>query len=70
MNNMFNLEGKVALITGGAGVLGGQMGEVLAEYGVNVGIMGLTMAEADLVTNKIIANGGKAFSVVANVFDK
>lgn len=67
---MFDLEGKIALITGGAGVLGGQMGEVLAKYGVTVGIMGLTMAEADLVTNRIIANGGKAFSVVANVLDK
>jgi len=67
---MFDLEGKIALITGGAGVLGGQMGEVLAQYGVTVGIMGLTMAEADLVTNRIIANGGKAFSVVANVLDK
>ncbi|MDI1317043.1 SDR family oxidoreductase [Flavobacterium sp.] len=70
MNNMFNLDGKVALITGGAGVLGGQMGEVLAAFGVNVGIMGLSMSEADLVTNKIVANGGKAFSVVANVLDK
>jgi NAD(P)-dependent dehydrogenase (short-subunit alcohol dehydrogenase family) len=70
MNKMFNLDGKVALITGGAGVLGGQMGEVLAEYGVTVGIMGLSLTEADLVTNKIIANGGKAFSVVANVLDK
>lgn len=70
MNNIFNLKGKVALITGGAGVLGGQMGEVLAQSGVNVGIMGLTLAEADIVTNRIIADGGKAFSVVANVLDK
>lgn len=70
MNNLFNLKGKVALITGGAGVLGGQMGIVLAQSGVNVGIMGLTLAEADLVTNRIIADGGNAFSVVANVLDK
>lgn len=70
MNDLFNLKGKVALITGGAGVLGGHMGEVLAQSGVITGIMGLSLAEADLVVNKINANGGKAFSVEANVLDK
>ena len=32
-NELVNLKGKVALITGGAGVLGSNMAGVLAQYG-------------------------------------
>ncbi|MFV8374166.1 SDR family oxidoreductase [Flavobacterium sp. LB1P71] len=70
MDNLFNLKGKVALVTGGSGVLGGQMGEVLAKAGAIAVIMGSTLAKADIVVNKIKANGGEAFAVAANVLDK
>ncbi|MFV5690749.1 SDR family oxidoreductase [Flavobacterium sp. LT1R49] len=70
MDNLFNLKGKVALITGGSGVLGGQMGEVLAKAGAIAVIMGSTLTKADIVVNKIKANGGEAFAVAANVLDK
>lgn len=70
MDNLFNLKGKVALVTGGSGVLGGQMGEVLAKSGAIAVIMGSTVAKADIVVNKIKANGGEAFAVAANVLDK
>ena len=70
MDNLFNLKGKVALITGGSGVLGGQMGEVLAKAGAIAVIMGSTVAKADIVVNRIKANGGEAFAVAANVLDK
>lgn len=70
MDNLFNLKGKVALITGGSGVLGGQMAEVLAQSGVITVIMGSTLAKADIVVNKINTTGGEAFSVAANVLDK
>ncbi|MDI5949943.1 SDR family oxidoreductase [Flavobacterium sp. LB2P84] len=70
MDNLFNLKGKVALVTGGSGVLGGQMGEVLAKAGATAVIMGSTLAKADIVVNKIKANGGEAFAVAANVLDK
>ena len=70
MKNIFNLEGKVALITGGAGVLGSEMAKVLAEYGACVGVMGTSIEKADLITNQIITSGGNAFSVVANVLEK
>lgn len=70
MDNLFNLEGKVALVTGGSGVLGGQMGEVLAKSGAIAVIMGSTVAKADIAVNKIKANGGEAFAVAANVLDK
>ena len=70
MKNLFDLNGKVALITGGAGVLGSNMAKVLAEHGANVGIMGLTAAEAATAVNEIIKNGGKSFPVTANVLNK
>ncbi len=60
MDNLFNLKGKVALVTGGSGVLGGQMGEVLAKAGAIAVIMGSTITKADIVANKIKANGGEA----------
>jgi NAD(P)-dependent dehydrogenase (short-subunit alcohol dehydrogenase family) len=70
MKNLFDLKNKVALITGGSGVLGSQMGHALAQYGVNVGIMGMSIVEANLVVSDIISKGGNAFSVEANVLDK
>ena len=70
MKNLFDLNGKVVLITGGAGVLGSNMAKVLAENGANVGIMGLTDAEAATAVNEIIKNGGKSFPVTANVLNK
>ncbi len=70
MKNLFDLNGKVVLITGGAGVLGSNMAKVLAEHGANVGIMGLTDVEAETAVNEIIKNGGKSFPVTANVLNK
>ncbi len=70
MNSFFNLKGKVALITGGAGVLGSNMAKVLAEQGVIVGIGGLTIEEAETAVNSIRSNGGESFAVKANVLNK
>lgn len=70
MNSFFNLKGKVALITGGAGVLGSNMAKVLAEQGVIVGIGGLTIDEAETAVNIIKSNGGESFAVKANVLNK
>lgn len=69
-NQLFNLKGKVALITGGAGVLGSNMAAVLAKFGVITGIVGLTMEEAENAVNIIKNNGGDAFAVKANVLNK
>ncbi|NJM78455.1 MAG: SDR family oxidoreductase [Flavobacterium sp.] len=70
MTNLFDLKGKVVLITGGAGVLGSGMGNVLAQNGVTVGIVGLTMEEAEITVKMIQDNGGKAFAVKGNVLVK
>lgn len=36
VKNMFNLSGKTALVTGGAGLLGGEIADALAEQGANI----------------------------------
>lgn len=69
-NEFFNLKGKVALITGGGGVLGSNMARVLAQYGVITGIVGLNLEKAEGVVTVIKNNGGEAFAVKANVLNK
>lgn len=70
MDSIFNLKGKVALITGGAGVLGSNMAAVLAKQGVIVGIVGFTMEEAERTVEAIEKTGGQAYAVQGNVLDK
>lgn len=70
MNSILNLKGKVALITGGGGVLGRGMANVLAEHGVVVGVLGQTMEKIDATVSGIKSNGGEAFAIKTNVLNK
>ncbi len=70
MDTLFNLKGKVALITGGGGVLGGNMAKVLAKQGVITGVLGLTKEKVEAVAASINNTGGTAFAIKANVLDK
>lgn len=70
MNDILNLKGKVALITGGGGVLGSNMAEVLAKQGVITGILGRNIDKVNQVVEKIKSNGGQAFALQGNVLDK
>ena len=47
MHNDLNIDGKVIVITGGSGVLGGSMAEYLLEEGAKVAIVGHTPAKVD-----------------------
>lgn len=70
MNSIFNLKGKVVLITGGSGILGSNMANVLAKQGAIVGIVARTIEKAEATVSQIISNGGEAFAVKANVLNK
>lgn len=70
MDSIFNLKGKIALITGGAGVLGSNFANVLAQQGVIVGIVSQSIEKANKTVATIESNGGKAFAVKANVLNK
>jgi NAD(P)-dependent dehydrogenase (short-subunit alcohol dehydrogenase family) len=70
MDSIFNLKGKVALITGGAGVLGSNFANVLAKQGVIVGIVSQSIEKANKTVAAIESIGGKAFAIQANVLYK
>lgn len=70
MDSIFNLKGKIALITGGAGVLGSNMAKVLAKQGVITGIVSQSIEKATKTAAAITDNGGTAFAIQANVLNK
>tara|TARA_R110002020_G_scaffold232883_3_gene444523 strand:+ start:10791 stop:11588 length:798 start_codon:yes stop_codon:yes gene_type:complete len=45
LKSLFNLSGKTALVTGGAGLLGGEIADALAEQGANIIIASRNLAE-------------------------
>nr|WP_294929340.1 SDR family oxidoreductase [uncultured Flavobacterium sp.] len=67
---MFNLKGKVALVTGGSGVLGSNMAEVLARQGVITFVLGRTLEKVQTTVDKITSQGGEAFAVKGNVLNQ
>jgi len=67
---MFKLDGKVAIVTGGAGVLGGAMAEGLAKAGAKVGILSRTQSKVEKKVKEIQDQGGEAMALVADVLDE
>ncbi len=67
---LFSLEGQVAIVTGGTGVLGGAMARGLAQAGARVGILGRRKERADAVIAEIEAAGGQALALAADVLDR
>jgi len=65
-----DLSGKVAVVTGGGGVLCGSMAKAIAACGAKVAILDLRKEAADAVASEIIADGGIAIGVSANVLEK
>lgn len=63
----FSLEGKVVIVTGGTGVLGGAFVEAIGDAGAAVGVLGRNAAVAEERAEKIRSLGGKAIALVADV---
>ena len=70
VQQMFALDGNVAVVTGGTGVLGGAMAMGLARAGASVAIVGRRKEKADVVVEQIQAFGGTALAVPGDVMDK
>lgn len=65
-----NLKGRVAVVTGGGGVLCGDFAKTLAKQGVKVAVLDLNEAAARKVADEINADGGVAIAVGCNVLEK
>jgi 2-deoxy-D-gluconate 3-dehydrogenase len=68
--NRFDLNGRVAIVTGGNGGLGLAMAKGLAEAGASVLIAGRSTEKNELAVDGIVAGGGQAASLVADLLDE
>ncbi len=64
------LEQRVAVVTGGYGVLGGSMAEALAFAGARVAVLGRHREPAEAKAEELRAAGATAMALVADVLDE
>ncbi len=69
MNEQFSIEGKVAVITGAGGVLGGNIAKSFVEQGAKVVAMDIRKEKLDARVAELSARGGEVMGVVGNVLD-
>ena len=70
MQQLHDLTGKVALVTGASSGLGRRFATVLAQCGAAVGIAARRTDALDALVQQITANGGKAFATKLDVGDE
>jgi NAD(P)-dependent dehydrogenase (short-subunit alcohol dehydrogenase family) len=70
LQELFGLQGKVAVVTGGGGVLCGTMSRALGRMGVAVAILDLSLPAALKVADTITEQGGTAIALKCDVLDK
>lgn len=67
VKKMFDLSGKVAIVTGGSGAIGEAIAQGLAAYGANVVVTGRTVKTLEAAVQKIEELGRKALAVPCDV---
>jgi NAD(P)-dependent dehydrogenase (short-subunit alcohol dehydrogenase family) len=70
INQMYNFSGRTIAITGGAGILGGEMACALVGCGANVAILDRDPALADRLLDRLGCGPGCAIVVYADVLDR
>lgn len=66
-NSLFDLKGKVAIVTGGGNGIGKACCEILSQAGAAVAVSDLKLADAEKVAAELNGSGGKAIAVECNV---
>jgi NAD(P)-dependent dehydrogenase (short-subunit alcohol dehydrogenase family) len=69
MNNRFSVKGKVAVITGAGGVLGGSIAQSLSAAGARIVALDIRQEHLDAKIAELKAAGGEAIGFVCNVLN-
>jgi NAD(P)-dependent dehydrogenase (short-subunit alcohol dehydrogenase family) len=69
LTRMYDFTGKSVVITGGAGILGGEIAQALVGCGANVAILDLNLDPAEGILKKMGAHASRAMTVKTNVLD-
>jgi NAD(P)-dependent dehydrogenase (short-subunit alcohol dehydrogenase family) len=70
LTRLYDFTGRTALVTGGSGVLGGEMAGALVGCGANVAILGRDRARAEQALQRMPTGPGRAQVVCADVVDR
>lgn len=70
IQELFDVTGKITVITGGASGIGYAYAEVMADNGAIVTITDINKEGLDQAAAKLTARGGKVFTEIADVTDK
>ena len=65
-----NLKNRVAVVTGGGGILCGDFAKVLASQGIKVAVLDLNLDAAQKVVDEIAQDGGTAMAVQCDCLNK
>ena len=69
MNEMFSIAGKVAIISGAGGVLGGSIAKSFIKAGAKVVAIDIRQENLDIRVKELTDLGGEAIGVIGNVLD-
>lgn len=65
-----NLKDKIAVVTGGGGVIGSTFAKALAVEGVKVAILNRTLEKGQKVSDEIKRNGGESIAIQCDVLNE
>ncbi len=69
MKDMFNLEGRVAVVTGGAGLIGSALAQGLATFGAHTFIADIDAATAERYAAELAGKGLQCSAIALDILD-